>query len=801
MTVTKQGNAPSSGSTRKPTTSELVEVLAASAAQAIALARRQVEARIEPDRASWVVRHLQEVEAVIHDLSSAQGFLTVEEGHELAEARAYRRELRRELAASEEPLREQARRWREAAWRLERALRKQRRLTDELERLALLRAALAPFASVLDTGARRALREAARRLVAAQRRAWESVPGAPAAEAAERVAPAPASAPRVSSAANGRHELEPPVERMRAYLPDTEELEFDPEDARLVGRLAQGEFDATEEHRLNLAAMELSLAGGFETLLCLPLLRGVEHYPFQIRTALQVMRGMRGRALLCDEVGLGKTIEAGLILKEYLVRGLARKVLILTPPALVGQWREELRDKFGLNFVTHEDPAFRALGPAAWEQCGFVLASLHTAKSPANSAAIHRQTYDLVILDEAHHLRNRNSLNWKFANRIRSRFTLLLTATPVQNDLDELFNLITLLSPGQLRTPAQFRREFVERGDRRRPKNRTKLRELLMDVMVRNSRSQVSVALPPRRAATRRLELTPAERALYEAATRFVRAHYGAQGGDDDGRAGRTFVARTLQAEAGSSAAALHSTLLAMRERGTLAGPALEELCDAAAVVTASAKAEALIRLLRETADKVLVFTQYRETQRFLLRALEQAGVAAAEFSGALSAAEKDEQVVAFAGERRAMVSTDVGSEGRNLQFCHTLVNYDLPWNPMRIEQRVGRVHRIGQTEPVRIINLSARDTVEDHVLEVLDQKINMFELVVGEIGEILGNLEDEREFENIVFDLWAGAASNEEARRALDDLGSRLAEARHRYLAARAYDEELFGQEFVPEQ
>src|SRR5207244_11153396 len=114
-------------------------------------------------------------------------------------------------------------------------------------------------------------------------------------------------------------------------------------------------------------------------------------------------------------------------------------------------------------------------------------------------------------------------LNWTFVNRIRSRFALLLTATPVQNDMDELFNLITLLSPGQLKTPAQFRREFVERGDRRRPRNRTKLRELLMDVMVRNSRSQVSLRLPPREAVTLPIALTPPERALYDGVTRLVR--------------------------------------------------------------------------------------------------------------------------------------------------------------------------------------------------------------------------------------------------------------------------------------
>ena len=799
MTVTKLGSAPVAAVNSRTETAELVQLLLAAARRAMPEARQRAMAKpvVPPE----VARELRAVDAYIRNLSSAQGFLSVEEGRELAEAKAWRGQLRRLVAEEEEPFRRHVRRWREAAVNLERAVRGRRGL-DDGERLTELCAALASVSQLLDDDARRILRVAERRLLAGRRRGPHTgvAPAAAPAAGESAAATVSAGAPTGAAAGVGGPQQDPSTEQIRAWLPEPEPLEFDAGDARLVEDLARGVFEAAEDYQLNLAATNLSLVGGFEALICLPLLRGVEHYPFQIRTALQVMRGMRGRALLCDEVGLGKTIEAGIILKEYQVRGLARRILVLTPPALVGQWRDEMREKFALDFTTHEDPEFRSLGPAAWERFDLVIASLHTAKSPAHSEVIHRQSYDLVVLDEAHHVRNRNSVSWKFFNRVRSRFALLLTATPVQNDLDELFNLITLLSPGQLKTPASFRREFVERGDRRRPKNRTKLRELLMDVMVRNSRSQVSVVLPPRRATTRRLELTPDERALYDATTRLVRAQYGPRReGADSGSAG-TLLARTLQAEAGSSAAALHATLAGMRERGTLAGAAVDELCDQAAALTTSSKADALLGLLAESHDKVLVFTQYRETQRYLLRALARAGVAAAEFSGAASAAEKDGQVAAFAGDRRVMVSTDVGSEGRNLQFCHTLVNYDLPWNPMRIEQRVGRVHRIGQTEPVRIFNLSSRGTVEDHVLQVLDEKLNMFELVVGELGEILGNLEDERDFEHIVLDMWAGAPSDEQARRSIDELGQQLTEARGRLAAARDYDEALFGRDFEAE-
>lgn len=318
-----------------------------------------------------------------------------------------------------------------------------------------------------------------------------------------------------------------------------------------------------------------------------------------------------------------------------------------------------------------------------------------------------------------------------------------------------------------------------------------------MDVMVRNSRSQVSLDLPPREATTLRVRLSAAERSLYDAVTRLVRAGF-AQAGEGEVR---RMALQTLQAEAGSSAQAVRATLEAMRRRPAAGLPGmLDEALELAAGVKTSGKALALAELLRGrvgSSEKVLVFTQYLETQAFLLGVLEQAGVAAARFNGKLSAAEKDAEVIAFSRDRRVLVSTDVGSEGRNLQFCHTVVNYDLPWNPMRIEQRVGRVHRIGQTEPVRIFNLAAPDTLEGHILEVLDSKINMFELVVGEIGEILGNLEEEREFEDVVLDLWAGAESDSAAGARFAELGERLLGARERYLESRAYDDALFGQDF----
>jgi SNF2 family DNA or RNA helicase len=161
---------------------------------------------------------------------------------------------------------------------------------------------------------------------------------------------------------------------------------------------------------------------------------------------------------------------------------------------------------------------------------------------------------------------------------------------------------------------------------------------------------------------------------------------------------------------------------------------------------------------------------------------------------GGMRRAEKENQIQAFAGDTRILVSTETGSEGRNLQFCNCVVNYDLPWNPMRIEQRIGRLHRIGQTRNVSIYNLSAAGTVEAQILELLDAKINMFQLVVGELDMILGDLHEKRDFEDIIMDIWAGALDDISLQSQLSDLGDRLFKAKEQYLAVKTLDEKLLG-------
>ena len=190
------------------------------------------------------------------------------------------------------------------------------------------------------------------------------------------------------------------------------------------------------------------------------------------------------------------------------------------------------------------------------------------------------------------------------------------------------------------------------------------------------------------------------------------------------------------------------------------------------------------------------MFTAYRQTLALLERALVDAGVPAAVYHGALSRPEKERAVTAFRDEVPVLLTTEAAGEGRNLQFCHVMVNVDLPWNPMRIEQRLGRLHRIGQESDVVLTNLVGRGTIEEHILTVLESKINLFELVVGELDMILGRVTDDFDFESAVFTSYVESADDEDFGRRVSALGDDLARAREGYLAGRERLDSLVGEQ-----
>jgi len=539
------------------------------------------------------------------------------------------------------------------------------------------------------------------------------------------------------------------------------------------------------ECQLRVDHAYLDIQSGFDDLLCLNAIQGVERYWYQIETAKKVLKYFHGQVLLCDEVGLGKTIEAGILMKEYLLRGMVKNILVLTPAPLVSQWQEEMGQKFGIAFVTTEDPLLDAEPDRFWRQ-PFIIASIHTAKGSKNFARVVSSFYDLVVVDEAHHLKNRNTLNWKLVNEIKKRFIFLLTATPVQNNLIELFNLITLLKPGQFKTERLFKQEYVRRGDPRTPANKEKLRELLRDVMIRNTRSAIDLKLPRRFAVTRRLEPSAAERQLYEGITDFVRARSDSLSGT---------LLQLLMREAGSGPAALKATLVRLRSDHP---EPLDRLLDLIEAVGESSREKALLEILgKNPEEKKVIFTQYLKSLDSIASLLKRHGFPFALFSGNIPAREKDEAIQRFREDVPVLLSTESGGEGRNLQFCNTLINFDLPWNPMRIEQRVGRLHRIGQPRDVFIFNLSVQETIEDHILYILENKINMFEMVIGEIEPLLGYLGEEREFEEIVMEIWLQSNGQDEARSRFEALGQSLVRARSSYLRSKELDREIFGEDY----
>lgn len=568
--------------------------------------------------------------------------------------------------------------------------------------------------------------------------------------------------------------------------------------------------------RLRLELARLRLLKGFDELLCLDGLTGVEHLPHQIETVRRVLRYFRGRVLLADEVGLGKTIEACLLLREYLLRGLARRVLILTPASLVSQWREELSVKFGLNFAVPSGVDVRSR-PEYWSQNDRVLTSIALAKGK-NFEAVTGAAWDLVIVDEAHHCKNRSTMNWKLVNALKRRQLFLLTATPVQNNLMELYNLLTLLEPGHLKTEADFKKTYIQRGNPLDPRNRERLRTLLGEVMIRNTRSLVSIDLPPRYAQTFVVKPGSDEAYLYRLVDDYLRRsrppvmtmedaeapsldnpHEGLDAEVEQpppsGLGNRRRITSLLLA-AGSHP----KTLASMLERLTIDQPEIRPIVDMARKIGRSVKEEKLLELLRQGAsgaNKTLIFANFRLTLRLLQTLLTENGVSFTIFSGEMSAAEKDMAVAEFKERVPVMLCSESGGEGRNLQFANTLINFDLPWNPMRIEQRVGRIHRIGQTRETLIFNLCVAGSMEERILRLLNDKIRMFELVVGEVGSILGALTGGEEFESLAMNLWLRSRDEADLDAAFDQLGNDIVTARKEYLKTKELDKALFGEDY----
>jgi hypothetical protein len=560
-----------------------------------------------------------------------------------------------------------------------------------------------------------------------------------------------------------------------------------------------------------------------------------------VRFALE--RLPEGGAIMADEVGLGKTIEAGLVCAQRLAEG-ARRILLLAPRPLLGQWRQELESLFGI--VAHE-------GLERAHATGVVMMGREAATSEKGLAILRETDFDLVIVDEAHelfsglHQRYDKQGNYledrKDAQRAGSLFellrhteipVLLLTATPVQNRLVELWSLVqyvdrtsTLLGP----LPT-FKALFVA-GDERgtlQDHQQAELRRRLREVVQRTLRKEAQEFLPQpfvdRHAQTFRFRMSEAERALYDEVTDYLLApRLAAFGGNS-----RQLLLISFHRRMGSSRAALASSLetVAGRLERLLAGEAigaasrdpelrsvmadLEEdelpqddnvldrdeipltpdeieaelarvrgFAARARTLSVDAKRDELLKVIQLVvkersggagSGKVVVFTESLATQAYLRNAVVTSGLAETEitlFNGtndgprareALARWEAETQAEVPRAERpsrdvairlalvhefrtrsNVLIASEAGAKGLNLQFCETVVNYDLPWNPQRIEQRIGRCHRYGQTRSVTVINFLAEDNAADQlVYEILATKLKLFEQVLGSSDTVLGS-------------------------------------------------------------
>jgi superfamily II DNA or RNA helicase len=570
-------------------------------------------------------------------------------------------------------------------------------------------------------------------------------------------------------------------------------------------------------------------------------------FPYQFKPLIKFLDSPNHRILICDEVGLGKTIEAGLILTEMRARGELRSVLVVCPSNLTAKWRMELKRRFAEDFriLGAEDLTIFAEESAESSKRPVLngIASYETLRSSRVLRALEELAppIDLVIADEAHHMRNFSTLTRQAGVAVGANAAamVLLTATPVHLGNENLFSLLQLLDeedfPDYQSAEHRFREnEPVVRAQRligRTPPDfneagraieeaagsewlkhhpimprvrcqlqklagngsvdRTALYRLQADLaevnlighlFSRTRRRDVNLNLAVRKPYAVEVDLTPPEHAFYDAVTEFVRAR--AQTAKDQPVVVHWRI-NSIQRRAASSMPALVEYYRS-GGRGTDPGHLEDDSSYSEDEELPSVVSDAWTRLagiidrwpengtdskylkLRQAIDnlarngnarKLVVFAFFRDTLTYLARRLEEDGLNVLLLHGGVPLDERNGIIDRFRDEpeARVLLSSRIGSEGLDLQFCDTVVNYDLPWSPMEVEQRIGRIDRIGQTSPaVHILNLWTHGTIEERILRRLYERIGVFERSVGSLDAILGNVMHDIERLLVLSDLTA---------------------------------------------
>ncbi len=593
----------------------------------------------------------------------------------------------------------------------------------------------------------------------------------------------------------------------------------------------------------------------------------VDLNPHQVDAALFAFKSPLSKgAILADEVGLGKTIEAGIILSQSWAEH-KRRILVVVPASLRNQWCFELREKFFLPSSvlvgkTYEE--MKAADEDPFDQDGIVICSYHFAAKHAEE--IGKTPWDLVVLDEAHKLRNVFKKRNKIASAIRRALLpykkVLLTATPLQNNLNELYGLISIIDGQYFSSIDNFSEEYNSISTRDSARF-GELKGRLQHIIQRTLRHQVQeyVRYTKRTAMVQDFALNPKEQDLYDKVTDYLMRPF-LFGIPDNTRPLMTITIRKIMA---SSSYALSFTLEKIRRRiqeylttgkvkrildvlseedeildeddadepvsgpqgelfpgGEMAEKAimeemgeLESYAQLARSIGEESKAKALVEALglafRKMSElganrKALIFTESCRTQEYLQDYLNANGYrgkivcfngtnnspeAKSIYTRWLSAHRGSDRVTGdplidkkqsltdyFEEEADIMIATEAGAEGINLQFCSMVVNYDMPWNPQRIEQRIGRVHRYGQKHDVVVVNFVNQSNAADRrVYQLLNSKFQLFEGVFGSSDEILGAIESNIDLEQRLCDIYQTCRTEFEINAAFDALQAELEE------------------------
>jgi len=550
-----------------------------------------------------------------------------------------------------------------------------------------------------------------------------------------------------------------------------------------------------------------------QDVLLAPIESSVIPLPHQIRALSRAISSDRIRYLLADEVGLGKTIEAGLIMRELKLRGLVARTLIIAPKGLIMQWVAEMETHFGEDFralIPSDFSAYRRIAREEnmWRSHDQVICSMDSVKpmdkrrgwSQGQIAEYNRERFedliaagwDLIIVDEAHRLGGSTDqvARFKLGQGLAEAapYFLMLSATPHQGKTDAFHRLVSLIDA----------QAFPDVG--------SVTRDRVQPYVIRTEKRQAIDADGKPLFKPRRTELAPVawedrhrdQELLYEAVTEYVRQGYNQAMKEKRSYIG--FLMILMQRLVVSSTAAISTTLErrlevleAPQEQLTLFPDYSEEdwedldgqeqietllktrlnamkneraevklLLEAARRCQQSgpdAKAESLLdwiyRLQQEEGDpdlKVLVFTEFVPTQGMLKQFLSDRGFPVVCLNGSMNMDERKRVQESFAEDARVLISTDAGGEGLNLQFCHVVINYDIPWNPMRLEQRIGRVDRIGQDHVVRAVNFVFDSSVEHRVREVLEEKLAVIldEFGIDKTGDVLDSAQAGQIFDNL---------------------------------------------------